>query len=155
MQITFRSLWIGAALSAIERMCIQSFLARGHAFELFVYHPVANVPPGCGVADARDILPEDQIFQYQEGVGKGSYAGFANRFRYKLLFDRGGWWVDTDVVCLASEIADPIIALAHQDALQVNIAVLRFPAGHPAMRFAYDAATAVGQSVAWGQTGPE
>ena len=30
-----------------------------------------------------------------------SFAGFSNFFRYKLLLEKGGWWVDTDVVCLA------------------------------------------------------
>jgi len=151
---SFRSLWIGAALSPVERMCIQSFLAQGHAFELLVYHPVANVPPGCGLAEAGDILPEDQVFQYQEGVSKGGYSGFANRFRYKLLLDRGGWWVDTDVVCLTSEIAEPSIALAREDAMRVNNAILCFPAGHPAMRFAFDSATAAGQTVGFAQSGP-
>ena len=49
----FRSLWIGDALSPYERLCIQSFLAQGHEFELLVYHPVTNVPPGCRLTDAR------------------------------------------------------------------------------------------------------
>jgi hypothetical protein len=148
----FRSLWIGAALSPFERLCIQSFLAHGHAFELFVYHPVANVPAGCRVANAREILPENQVFAYREG---GSYAAFANWFRYKLLFDLGGWWVDADVVCLASEIPHPPIALARQDATLVNNAILKFPAGHPAMQFAYDTAVARGRNVKWGQAGPK
>jgi hypothetical protein len=32
--------------------------------------------------------------------GKGSYAGFSDVFRYKLLYDHGGWYTDLDVTCL-------------------------------------------------------
>jgi hypothetical protein len=151
----FRALWIGTALSSLERLCIQSFLAHGHAFELFVYHPVANVPTPCRQLDAREILPESYVFANQEREGKGSYAAFSDLFRYKLLFDRGGWWVDTDVVCLSSVVPEPVIALARQDAGQVNGAILRFPAGYPAMQFAYETAAAAGQSFRWGHIGPD
>lgn len=151
----FRSLWIGDGLSPIERLCIKSFLAHGHAFELFVYSPVAEIPEGCRSLDAREILPESQVFAQGEGFGKGSYAGFSDLFRYKLLLDRGGWWVDTDVICLSRKVPEPPIALARQDAVQVNGAILRFPAGHPAMRFTYDAAVAAGQSFGWGHIGPD
>lgn len=34
------------------------------------------------------------------GIRQGSYSAFSNQFRYTLLYDKGGWWVDTDVVCL-------------------------------------------------------
>lgn len=33
------------------------------------------------------------MFTYREHP---SYAGFSSFFRYKLLLERGGWWVDTD-----------------------------------------------------------
>lgn len=150
----FRSLWIGDALSPFERLCIQSFLSHGHGYELFVYDPVANVPASCRVMDARAILPEDLVFRHGEGPGKGSYAGFSDLFRYKLLLDRGGWWVDTDVVCLAREVPEPPIALAHEDAALVNGAILRFPSDHPAMQFAYDTACAAGREFRWGDIGP-
>jgi len=147
----FRSLWIGPALSALERLCIQSFLDHGHALELFAYHPVAAVPAGCRIRDARRILPESQVFAYREG---GSYAAFSNWFRYKLLYDIGGWWIDTDVVCLAPEIPGGPIALAGQGDGLVNGAIMKFPAGHPAMQFAYSAAAARGRDVKWGEIGP-
>jgi len=152
----FRSLWIGDALSPHERLCIQSFLAHGHEFELFVYRPVANVPQGCRFVDAREILPEDQVFAYSVGPGKGSYSAFSNWFRYKLLLDVGGWWVDTDVVCLTADVSEPAIAMAREDDAvgRVNCAIMRFPAGHPAMRYAYETAVAAGQGVGWAQIGP-
>jgi hypothetical protein len=50
--------------------------------------------------DAADILPRDSIFCLSARLRKGSYSAFSNVFRYQLVLDRGGWWVDTDLVCL-------------------------------------------------------
>jgi hypothetical protein len=30
----------------------------------------------------------------------GGFVNFSNRFRYTLLYLKGGWWVDMDTVCL-------------------------------------------------------
>ena len=95
-----QSLWIGAALSTMERLSIRSFLAQGHPFHLYVYAEVENVPAETTLLDARSILPESEIFVYAKGIGKGSYAAFSDLFRYKLLLERGGWWVDLDMVAL-------------------------------------------------------
>jgi hypothetical protein len=94
-----QSFWHGAPLSPYERLSIKSFLDCGHRYRLFAYRPDLIVPEGCEIADAAEILPEDRVFFYKRGAGAGSVAAFANLFRYKLLFERGGWRVDTDVVC--------------------------------------------------------
>ena len=93
------SLWIGQ-LSPLERLCLKSFVAQGHAFHLYTYDPIDNVPPGVTLQDAGQILPASKVFRNQRGEGKGSLAAFSDLFRYKLLLDRGGWWVDTDVFSL-------------------------------------------------------
>jgi hypothetical protein len=151
---TLQSLWIGSELSPIEAMSIQSFLARGHAFDLFVYGNVKNVPAGCIQRDARLILGEDRIFVYQHGHAKGSLAGFSNLFRYKLLVERGGWWVDLDVVCVADRLPDVEVALAPEDNERVNQAIIKFPQGHPAMAYAYAQTAAIGANAKWGECGP-
>jgi hypothetical protein len=84
----------------MELLCIKSFMAHGHNFHLYTYTPVTGVPEGCIVKDGCEILGSDMIFTYPNGPERGSYGGFANMFRYKLLFDRGGYWVDLDIVCL-------------------------------------------------------
>ena len=88
------SLWIGDSLSPLERACVQSFLNRGYTFRLYCYQPIRDVPQGCELLDAATVLPEASIIRYARGPGKGSPALFANMFRYKLLHDIGGWWVD-------------------------------------------------------------
>src|SRR5438105_1989553 len=87
-----QGLWVGERLSVMERLSIASFLHHGHAYHLYTYGPVAGLPAGAVRQDARAILPESMIFQYRDHA---SYAGFSNYFRYKLLLERGGWWVDT------------------------------------------------------------
>src|ERR1700678_418306 len=81
----------------MERLCIESFLQNGHPFHLYVYEDVAGVPAGTELRDANQILPASRIFQYYEHA---SYSGFSNFFRYKLLLEFGGWYTDTDMVCL-------------------------------------------------------
>ena len=97
----FQSLWIGSELSVMEQLSIRSFLANGHEFHLYTYQDIKGIPPGTTVVrSGAEILPADQIFCYQKGYGKGSYAAFSNLFRYKLLLERGGWWTDLDSVCM-------------------------------------------------------
>lgn len=100
LQRTVQGLWIGSKLSQIELACISSFLSNGHAFHLYAYQQFDHLPNGCTWKDANEIIPEQDIFTYEKGPGKGSYAAFANLFRYKLLFERGGWWSDMDVICI-------------------------------------------------------
>ena len=96
-----QGLWIGPKLSKIELACIQSYLKHGHQFHLYAYHPYENLPEGAILKDANEIILEKDIFTYEKGPGKGSYAAFANLFRYKLLVERGGWWSDMDFICLS------------------------------------------------------
>src|SRR3954467_14258102 len=91
-------LWIGQ-LSPVEQLCLKSFVAKGHNVHLYTYDAIENVPQGVTLQDAAQILPPSQIFRNRRGRGKGSLAGFSDLFRYKLLLDKGGWWVDTDVFC--------------------------------------------------------
>ena len=98
MARVIQSLWVGGRLSTMEQLCIRSFQAHGHEFVLYVYeddrrrsarHHSSWTP--------TTILPASRIFVYRE---HRTYAGFANFFRYKLLLEKGGWFVDADMVCL-------------------------------------------------------
>lgn len=95
--ITIQSLWIGDQLSLIEQLCIRSFIANGHQFHLYSYSKkINNCPEGTIIKDANDIIPFTKVYK---DVAK-TYTSFANWFRYKLLYLKGGWWVDMDVICL-------------------------------------------------------
>ena len=72
-----------------------SFIQNGHTYHLYTYEPIDNVPDGVVVKDGNEILDKSEIFYYSNG----SPSAFSNLFRYTLLYKKGGYWVDTDIVC--------------------------------------------------------
>ena len=108
------SLWIGRELSTLELLTLRSFLYVGHEFHLWLYDSIDTpIPERVVVRDASQLLPRKKVFRYKNGCqfspekagvgphfGKGSYAGFSDIFRYKLLYEVGGWWADMDVTAL-------------------------------------------------------
>lgn len=125
-----QSLWIGDALSNLEKLCIRSFLDHGHEFHLYVYDEVGGVPSGAVVKDANKILLRDKIFRYRGG----SLAGFSNWFRYELLNRCGGFWADMDTVCIRPfDFADELYIQLCDDCL-FTTSPLRAPPGHPLLR---------------------
>ena len=126
---TIQSLWIGERLSKIELLSIQSFLAHGHEYHLYVYADVGDVPSGVILKDAATVIPGDCIFTI-----KGSLSAFSDWFRHELLFAHGGYWVDLDVVCLRPLCFDDPIVIGKEDCSKANPAVMRFPKGHEISR---------------------
>lgn len=157
-----QGLWIGQRLTSMEQRCISSFLRHGHEFHLYAYGPVEGLPTGATLRDAAEILPESGVFSYRSGFGQGSFSAFSNFFRYKLLLERGGWWVDTDVVCvrpfdfqdesvLGTELLEP-----GSDRLVVSSSVIKQRAGSELMRWAWDECQRVStEELLWGQVGPK
>jgi hypothetical protein len=158
-------LWIGPRLSALERLSIRSFLANGHAIRLFTYGDVEGIPAGVEHHDAREVLPGGAVFTYADGFGKGSYSGFANLFRYKLLLDHGGYWSDTDTVCLKpfDFAGDYVVGrercppdATHQRRERLAIGVLKVPRNSRVMLECYAAADEADKAkIKWGETGPQ
>jgi mannosyltransferase OCH1-like enzyme len=154
--VVVQGLWIGEALSTMERLSIASFLAHGHEYHLYVYGPVANVPTGTCLKDGSEVLPKSMIFQYPD---RPSYAGFANYFRYKLLLDRGGWWVDTDAVCIRPfDFAEQYVfssELRNDGTATPNSGFIKAPPGSEAMAFAWAKCLSKDPGrITWGETGP-
>ena len=150
-----QGLWIGPALSAMEQLGIASHIAHDHEFHLYVYDAVQNIPAGTTLRDAAEILPASRIFRYS---GNGSYAGFANFFRYKLLFERGGWWSDTDSVCLKpfDFDADYVFSSELSKGTQmINNGVIKAPAGSELLQWAWEECDRRDTTkIEWGETGP-
>ena len=97
-------LWAGIApMGDLERANVHSFVAHGHVVNLWVYSRAGvNLPGLCRVMDANEVVDCGQAFTYRHGIHAGSWAGFSDIFRYKVLLDHGGWWCDTDVTCMGS-----------------------------------------------------
>lgn len=143
--IIIHGLWIGSSLSPIELLCISSFIAHGHDFHLWAYDVIETIlPEGLILEDANLIIPKDKVFAYtnknQFGHGKGSYAGFSDIFRYKLLFEEGGWWVDMDVSCLKPfDFSEDYVFRTHHDFPVVGN-MMKCPKGSELMRLCYEEA---------------
>lgn len=155
MRAPIQGLWIGSELSTMERLSIQSFLHQGHAYHLYVYEEVRNIPDAVVLKDAGEVLPASMIFRYRK---EGSYAGFANFFRYKLLLEHGGWWADTDVVCVQPfAFAGDYVFGSESDTggEVVSTGVIRAVAGSAVMTDAWRVCQSKNtEELEWGETGP-
>jgi hypothetical protein len=153
--MTIQSLWIGGELSPMEQLSIASFLHHGHTFDLYAYDEVTNVPQGTTLRDANEILPRERIFRYRE---HDTVSGFSNYFRYRMLLEKGGWWVDTDVVCLRPfdfESDHVFASEPTRDGRTPASCVIRAPRGSAAMQLAWERCDARDtSSIGWGETGP-
>ncbi len=140
-------LWIGTLLSPAELLTIKSFVHYGHEFHLWAYDSIITVlPAGCVLHDAASIIPKEDVFCYQHanqfGHGKGSYAGFSDIFRYKLLYEKGGWWTDMDVTCLKPlDFDDEYVFRTHQHLPLVGN-IMKCPQGSELMKNCFDEASA-------------
>ena len=158
--VKIQSLWIGEKLSKLEQLSIQSFLDYGHEYVLYTYNIIKDMPEGAVLKDANKVIPKKQIFKYKD---YDSYAGFADLFRYKLLLEKGGFWVDTDIVCVKPFkfktdylVASENIKIDNKNAVKVTNCVLKAPPNSKIMDYCYHTASKGNpQELSWGETGPD
>lgn len=151
-----QGLWVGTELSVMEQLSVASFLRNGHEYHLYVYDDIKNIPAGTVIRDASEILPASRIFQYKDFP---TYAGFANFFRYKLLLERGGWWVDTDTICLkAFDFHDKHVFATEKigEREVVTSGIIKAPRGSRVMAYAWEVCQNKNpEQLVWGETGPK
>lgn len=123
-----QSLWVGK-LTDMERLCIKSFLDNGHEFHLYAYEALDSVPEGTTLRNAAEILPASRVKDFQHP------QQFADYFRYILLRDQGGWWVDMDTVCLRPFDFDQeyVFARAPSETVVIYNGFVKVPAHSPIM----------------------
>lgn len=88
------SLWIGE-LSDLEIASIKSWLNNGFTYHLYTYDNIENIPEGVEIKDANEIIPVNEFTNYKNFI-----TPFSDLFRYKLLYLKGGCWVDCDLYSL-------------------------------------------------------
>jgi len=158
MNKVVQALWVGTRLPPMQRLSICSFLDHGHDFHLYAYDDISDVPSGTTLCDAAAIFPREKVFQHKQGFGKGSYSTFSNLFRYKLILDRGGWWVDTDLVCLRRFDLDADFVFATENeggAALTATCAFKCPRGAPMLQYCLE----IGESknpddLKWSEIGP-
>lgn len=137
-------LWIGGVLSRLEVMCLRSFVAQGHPVLLYTYDASINAPVGVQLMDASEVVSADLVPRPNtQAFTVGSPSSFSNYFRYHLLYARGGWWADCDVVALKPWVGFPSVVIASTRELDygiiANTYAMHFPPGHDIMRACLDA----------------
>lgn len=80
-----QSVFSGIYLNNNEISSILSFINHGHTYHLYTYKNVMNVPVGCVIKSAIDILT------YK--------SKNPNAFKFKLLHIKGNYWVNLNVIC--------------------------------------------------------
>jgi hypothetical protein len=158
-----QSFWMGERLTTMEQLCIQSFLKNGHEFDLYAYHHIANVPRGARLLDARTILPQSVSDRFRYNAHT-PVAALADVFRYKLLLEHGGVWVDMDVVCLKPsnielEYCFPLTSgskmLDPDKQFAVDSWFMKVPMTCDFIRYCYETAfTYANREMHWGEIGP-
>lgn len=158
-----RMLWVGGKLSPVEQLSAKSWLDNGFRVEMWSYDDLGNVPTGCVVRDGNEIIPRDQIFTHSEKTGrsKGSFAGFADIFRWKLLEKKGGFWADCDIICLKQfdlpdelVIASEVARTFHVDHPAITNCFYGGPKGHDFfVKGANHCESVDPEALAWGEVG--
>lgn len=122
--------WMGPRLSMLETGCMLSALRAGHAVTVFSYEKPSNLPAGIQWENAAGVLPRENFVLYR---GQGAALG-SNLFRYRLMEQQRGLWLDTDMLVLKPIIGDGTEIFGWQNQVLINSAVLFLPPHSPVLR---------------------
>jgi hypothetical protein len=104
--LLLQTFWTGKPLSRLERAALLSYVNQGYTVDIYTYNPIATfkkrLPPAAGIRvhDAREILPESALFEYDGRASAGDafrFLPFSDLFRFTMLHKNGGAWIDLDV----------------------------------------------------------
>lgn len=148
-------LWVRGELSKLERLCLKSFVYYNHKTILYSYDNI-DVPEGVILKDARDILPESEIF-----VAEGSLGAFSDYFRFKMLLDNGGYWADTDMLCVKKfDFEEPYLfateLVLKNKGQTITSGLIKCPPNSEIMKSCYDFVSTITKktNIKWGDIGP-
>lgn len=150
---TVRTFWHGGSMGPYQLMCLRSFADSGHRVEVFSYNPDLRLPDWVEVRSAELIAGRERILRPLSE--DGPVAIHANLFRYALLHQLGGWWIDPDVLLLTPDLPEGDVFLAGPDTFgRVPMGALKFPAGHGLLADAMARTEALGNSLEdWDRSG--
>ena len=119
------SLWIGGTLTWLERLCLKSFVDKGHHTVLYTYEDVVGVPDGVEVRNGAEIISVEKMPIHGR---TGSPALFSDLFRFHLMVKKPGEiWIDTDMYCWRPVDVQTPHVFGYETKFQLNGAILRLP----------------------------
>lgn len=154
---TIQTLWVHGKLQPMEQICLKSYLRHGHPVVLYTYDlSIGNVPDGVEIRDGNEIIPLS-LFHYRDFT---SLAAFSDYFRFKLLLEHGGWWVDTDTICIKPFDFESEYVFASEElkvgGTQVASAYIKAPVGAPILNYLWEQCQKTSPAtIQWGKVGPE
>lgn len=98
MSEVFYSYWYDGELPPYARMSINSYVRNGHTLVLYTHGKIPNAPHGCIIGDAHKYITDKETQPFLQANRK--LRMLSDWFRYRLMYDRGGWWVDTDTILI-------------------------------------------------------
>lgn len=94
--VTAHMFWAKGSISRLEYLCMKSFVDCGYRLFVWSYDNSLEIPVKAILRDANKVVDESKLFLNM----RGSYAGFSDYFRYKVLNRFGGLYADTDVIAV-------------------------------------------------------
>ena len=120
---TINAIWIGPILGSVHAACLRSFLRHGHEVVLHTFEAPQDLPAGVKLFDAERLMKRAEIFRHRK---TGSFALASDIYRYRILKEGMGAYVDCDIFCLRPfEHQDYILGWETDEV--VNGAVLKAP----------------------------
>lgn len=124
-----QTFWHGSEISPYQLLCLRSFVEHGHQVEVFTYEENPIRPEWLVWSDASAILPRDRVLIDRPN---SQVAILSSLFRCSLLSQRGGWWIDPDVVLVNPNLPQgEVFHAGLGDFELISPAVLKFPKHHP------------------------
>ena len=127
MTSTINSIWIGKELGPVHAACLRSFARHGYDVVLHCYERPVDLPDGVKLFDANRLMRPDEIVRHKK---TSSLALASDIYRYRILREGMGIYVDCDVFCL-KPFADADYILSWESNDLVSSAIIKFPVGSP------------------------
>jgi hypothetical protein len=113
--------WIGDRLGEVHAACLRSFLRHGYRVVLHCFAPPSDVPEGVALFPAESLMKRSEIIAHKLWLT-------ADIYRYRILREGMGTYVDADVFCLRPLPEDDYL-IGFEGDRRANVAVLRIPPG--------------------------
>ena len=91
------TLWIGKTLNELSRIAIKSWLHQGYKINLWCYDTINEL-----MLDNKNIFLKDANEIIKTNNVEKDILPFSDYWRFKLLYMKGGIWLDADMVLLDS-----------------------------------------------------
>lgn len=149
--------WAGPINSVIAG-CMRSFARLNGGLNVWTFDNNLQVPVGCIVRRADEILDESYLYKQSVAGSSYSYSPFSDWFRYTLMLKiPGAIWIDADNYCLQKYDFEPgfvATEMTPDDKIVPTSCVLNITDKEWLEYASNYCASVRGQLTWWSQTGP-